>query len=155
VAHYLGYGGCAQYYTGASRLTAVRMLIELLIRQDVSMSKEESNTDNEILIWIQDWYEAQCDGDWEHDYGVEINTLDNPGWMVKVDLAGTSLEGASFATVDETHRSEDDWMHCEVRDGCFRGAGGTHNLLEILQLFRSWAEGWVQSDKVTRHQPGL
>lgn len=80
------------------------MLIELLVRQDVSMSKEESNTDNEILIWIQDWYEAQCDGDWEHDYGVEINTLDNPGWMVKVDLTGTSLEGASFATVDETHR---------------------------------------------------
>jgi len=90
---------------------------------------------------LQDWYEAQCDGDWEHQYGVEINTLDNPGWMVKVDLAGTNLEGASFATVDETHRSEDDWIYCEVRDGRFWGSGGTHNLLEILRLFRSWAEG--------------
>jgi hypothetical protein len=105
------------------------------------MGKHEFNTTNEIVTWLQNWYEAQCDGDWEHQYGVEIGTLDNPGWTVKIDLTGTSLEDASFTTVDEAHRSEYDWMYCDVSDGCFQGAGGTHNLLEILGLFRSWAEG--------------
>jgi Immunity protein 53 len=52
--------------------------------------------------------------------------------MVKVELAGTSLEGASLATVDEAHTAENGWMYCDVSDGCFRGAGGTHNLSEIL-----------------------
>jgi hypothetical protein len=33
----------------------------------------------EILPWLQGWYATQCDGDWEHEYGVSIETLDNPG----------------------------------------------------------------------------
>ncbi|MDP8910052.1 MAG: immunity 53 family protein, partial [Chloroflexota bacterium] len=51
---------------------------------------------------------AQCDGDWEHSYGVEICTLDNPGWSVKVDLQGTELKAGAFQR-NEVHRSEDDW----------------------------------------------
>jgi len=33
-----------------------------------------------VMERIQDWYRRQCDGDWEHSYGVKIETLDNPGW---------------------------------------------------------------------------
>ena len=22
--------------------------------------------------WLEDWYEAQCNGDWEHQYGVKV-----------------------------------------------------------------------------------
>ena len=40
------------------------------------------------LQLLQEWYVAQCDGDWEHSYGVKIDTLDNPGWSLKVDLVG-------------------------------------------------------------------
>ncbi len=39
--------------------------------------------------WLQTWYQAQCDNDWEHQYGVKIDSLDNPGWMVSIDLFGT------------------------------------------------------------------
>jgi hypothetical protein len=46
----------------------------------------------EILQWIQQWYKEQCDGDWEHSYGITIESLDNPGWLVKVDLENTKLE---------------------------------------------------------------
>ncbi|WP_203237204.1 Imm53 family immunity protein [Streptomyces gilvosporeus] len=28
------------------------------------------------------WYTSQCDGGWEHEYGIRIETLDNPGWSV-------------------------------------------------------------------------
>ncbi|UCH44768.1 MAG: hypothetical protein JSV11_10785 [Nitrospiraceae bacterium] len=34
------------------------------------------------------WYINQCNGDWEHQYGIVIETLDNPGWRVKIDLTG-------------------------------------------------------------------
>ena len=34
------------------------------------------------LSWLQQWYSAHCDGEWEHGFGVTIATLDNPGWSV-------------------------------------------------------------------------
>jgi len=45
------------------------------------------------LEWLEQWYAAQCVGDWAEDRGVKIDTLDNPGWLLKVDLRGTDLEG--------------------------------------------------------------
>jgi Immunity protein 53 len=36
---------------------------------------------------LEKWYRARCNGDWEHQWGVEIGTLDNPGWRVHIDLA--------------------------------------------------------------------
>ncbi len=45
----------------------------------------------DILAWLQDWYRSRCDGTWEHSYGVKIDTLDNPGWLVTVDLGERSL----------------------------------------------------------------
>ncbi len=46
---------------------------------------------------LEAWYLARCDGEWEHSCGVEIGTIDNPGWWIKIDLAGTGLEGVAFA----------------------------------------------------------
>jgi len=87
---------------------------------------------------IQRWYEAQCDGDWEHEFGVKIGTLDNPGWTVDIDLEGTSLEGRGFyPTKDMTH--ERDWLFCEVSEGLWRGAGGPRMLGHILRAFLDWA----------------
>lgn len=45
------------------------------------------------LSALQEWYASVCDGDWEHSSGVRIETLDNPGWMLVVDLEGTPLHG--------------------------------------------------------------
>ena len=42
------------------------------------------------IEWLQQWYQKNCDGEWEHLYGIEIETLDNPGWHVKIDLEETS-----------------------------------------------------------------
>ena len=41
------------------------------------------------LEWLEQWYEKTCDGDWEHIYGISIDTLDNPGWRVRIDLRET------------------------------------------------------------------
>ena len=43
------------------------------------------------LAFLEAWYRKHCGGDWEHQHGVELGTLDNPGWRLAVDLEGTSV----------------------------------------------------------------
>lgn len=92
------------------------------------------------LTWIQHWYLAQCDGDWEHGLGVVIDTLDNPGWSLRVDLERTDLEGRWFDGV-EVHRSEHDWFVARIEGDHWEAACGPLNLGEVLGLLRAWASG--------------
>ncbi|MGX1480923.1 UNVERIFIED_CONTAM: hypothetical protein RKD50_009731 [Streptomyces canus] len=39
----------------------------------------------EVLGWLQDWYTAHCNEEWEHEWGVKIAMLDNPRWTVTID----------------------------------------------------------------------
>ena len=81
---------------------------------------------------IQEWYKNQCNGDWEHEYGVKIETLDNPGWIVSIDLVGTFLQGFEY---QYSKKGEEDWIEL-VSDGkVFRGAGDFLKLDEILDKF--------------------
>jgi hypothetical protein len=43
------------------------------------------------LIKIQELYRSECNGDLEHQYGIKIETLDNPGWSVEIVLIGRKL----------------------------------------------------------------
>ena len=45
------------------------------------------------LDYLVAWYAQRCNGDWEHAFGIELETIDNPGWHLKVDLVETGLEG--------------------------------------------------------------
>jgi len=86
------------------------------------------------------WYSAQCDGDWEHTYGIKLETLDNPGWTLEIDLSDTELEEKPFASVHRGDSEEDvSWLHCEVVRGKFEASGGAPDLPEILEAFLQWA----------------
>lgn len=87
-----------------------------------------------VLARLQEWYRGQCDGDWEHSYGVKIETLDNPGWLVTVDLKDTKWEQLT-APRKILERSETDWVQSEIAEGKFIGCGGLGNLEEVLGLF--------------------
>ena len=93
-----------------------------------------------ILSRLQGWYASQCNGDWEHSYGISIANIDNPGWSVDIELVDTELYGVEFSPVVVERQSSDDWVHCEVANGIFRGRGGPRNLEEILCIFLGWAE---------------
>ena len=58
-----------------------------------------------MIDWIENWYESHCDGDWEHDFGVSIDTLDNPGWLVKINLDDTGREYRDVET--KLHKKSD------------------------------------------------
>ena len=103
------------------------------------------------LSWLQQWYSAHCDGDWEHGFGVTIETLDNPGWSVKI-VEDTELASTPFEPV-KTAVSDTNWVHCRVTEGKeralarpfppgrqFEGFGGALNLGDIIKIFRTWVE---------------
>ena len=83
---------------------------------------------------LQEWYESHCDGDWEHGAGIRIETLDNPGWRVVIDLEGTPLEGREFREIAEL-LPERDWIRCWVAENRFEGAGGPKRLSDIVRIF--------------------
>jgi hypothetical protein len=93
------------------------------------------------LTWLQSWYVEQCDGDWEHMYGVRIATLDNPGWSVDIDLTATPLEDLEQARhFDE--RDENDWISYELKESKFIGHCGPQNLEELISIFQQvWQKG--------------
>lgn len=37
-----------------------------------------------MLRALEDYYQAHCDGTWEHFYGFTLETCDNPGWMLNI-----------------------------------------------------------------------
>jgi hypothetical protein len=89
-------------------------------------------------VWLQGWYASQCDGNWEHDRGISIETLDNPGWRLRIELAGTALDSVPFVRL-EVHRAEHDWYVVWVEGSAFEAACGPLNLGDVIHIFRTWA----------------
>ncbi len=106
------------------------------------------------LTWLTQWYLAQCDEDWEQQSGITIDTLDNPGWSLSVDLDGTTLEGRAFSAVYDGVSAEEQpvqggdgdvpWLVCRVDGTKFKAWGGPRDLGRMIQTFRSWAEAQVE-----------
>jgi len=92
-----------------------------------------------ILNWIEKWYHSNCDTDWEHVYGIKISTLDNPGWMISIDLADTPLIGKIMESVD-INNGDDDWIVCRVNNDIYEGFGDPFKFEEILKIFKKWVE---------------
>jgi len=92
-----------------------------------------------MLEWLQNWYKSQCDGDWEHEYGIKIDTVDNPGWYLTINLTGTNLETKKFTPIEKDD-GENNWYFCLVKNGNFEASCDSCNLTTVLSIFRRWAE---------------
>jgi hypothetical protein len=86
-----------------------------------------------LLERIQDWYRNNCDGDWEHGFGIKITTVDNPGWSVEIELKDTPLENAEYHK--QYDNGDEDWLFIGVKEGKFTGAGDPDKLSEIFRIF--------------------
>ncbi|MFQ3336101.1 MAG: hypothetical protein ACI8RY_000804 [Urechidicola sp.] len=93
----------------------------------------------EILDWIQDWFQYNCDGKWEKGNGIQITTSDVPGWEVEIDLSNTSM---AHLTLDWilNENSKQDWYGVKVDNQTFSAACDSGKLEFILNMFKEMIE---------------
>ena len=109
-------------------LELIGLLARLTCGEKIFRSEPEMST-------LVNWYTQQCNGEWEHENGVRIVTLDDRhGWMLDIDLTDSTC--ASLATPRRvTERSRTDWVSIEIEDARFRARGGPANLTELMSSF--------------------
>jgi hypothetical protein len=89
------------------------------------------------LSRLEKWYAARCNNDWEHQYGVRIDSLANPEWTLQIDLNDTPAESRCLQRT-MVERSENDWIHYWVEKKQFQARTGLANLSEAIQIFVDW-----------------
>ena len=95
-----------------------------------------------MLDQLGTWFAAQCNGEWENQYGVTIATQEDGSWLLRVDLVGTPLAGDELAR-DLIARSEKDWVEVWSDGFTFTAAGGGDNLGELSAAFARFANSRV------------
>lgn len=89
---------------------------------------------SEKLSLLSRWFASQCNGKWEHELGVTIETIDNPGWRVVIDLRGTALESKTLLPIEKMV-DDSNWLTIAVADKKFVGVGDPTKLDEITSHF--------------------
>jgi hypothetical protein len=91
------------------------------------------------LDYLSHWFASHCDGDWEHEVGIKIATLDNPGWSLNIRIEDTELWGV---VVDWTRVDEDDdsWLHWRSTGSMFEARCGPRDLGRALEAFHHFAD---------------
>jgi hypothetical protein len=122
-------------YCGPTNLSESLKLFQNL----ASNKKDLVLQDNESLQELTRWYARQCDGDWEHGFGIEIRFPKASTCHLIIELRGTKCENQQFNPVTK-NRSGNNWLDCFVKDGKFNGLCYPLNLPEVLNIFRHWTE---------------
>lgn len=86
-----------------------------------------------FIEYFQNWYLSKCDGVWEHTYGFDISTIDNPGW--KVNINGESKKTPITININN---GDDDWVIINADGAEFKGYGSPQNLSVILKYAYEW-----------------
>jgi hypothetical protein len=96
---------------------------------------------------LQNWLAEQADGEREHTYGVKIETSDNPGWILRIDLHETILENIVLPPFS-CENIENDWYFFKVENKVFTAADDLSKLDFLLGEFLSVIEnGLAEHEK--------
>ncbi len=110
------------------------------------MSRKDNEPGSTVnFASLVDWYSRHCDGDWEHQHGVRLETLDNPGWILTVDLIHTNLQGCLMPELSEGcnpdgHPISPFWIHCFVADNQFKAACDPTQLARLFEEFQRFSD---------------
>lgn len=88
-----------------------------------------------VLSSIQKWYVEQCDGNWEHSYSIKIESLDNPGWYIAIDLMDSSAELAKD-TIINSEIDDNNWYNIQIKNGQYIASGDPMKLFFLLEKFK-------------------
>ncbi len=96
--------------------------------------------------WLEMWYLSMCNGRWEHLYGVKIETIDNPGWSIKIDLSETKYAQVQMKTV-KCDNGPGDWYFCSIESSTFCGVGDPTKLSVMIHEFQVCIENYDREEK--------
>lgn len=83
---------------------------------------------------LQDWIISECNGDWEHSFGVTIESSDNPGWIIKIDLEETKL--ADRGPIEKRWaQSKDNWQNISITHSAFEASCSLTKLEDTIDEF--------------------
>lgn len=89
------------------------------------------------LGWLADWFAAQCNEDWEHEFGVVIQTLDNPGWTIRIGIEESAAEGRLLDFVDD---ADSQWVHLKSDGLILQGACHSDAVGAMLRATREFLQ---------------
>jgi Immunity protein 53 len=90
--------------------------------------------------WLSNWYQSHCNGDWEHEEGIRIYSLDNPGWTIIIGLTDTEVEQVEMPYII-VENSEVDWHSMSITKGVFKASGDLSKLEFLIWKFKEIVEG--------------
>jgi len=93
----------------------------------------------DIIDWIQNWFKDNCDGEWEYGEGIQITTLENPGWEVEIDISNTSIADVNISWI-LNENSAHDWYGVKIENQKFNASGDSGKLKYLLGLFKEMIE---------------
>lgn len=95
------------------------------------------------LDWLQLWYHSQCDGDWEHQYGVTMTLKKSEEWEFDIDLTYTEMQGIHLSDAEQSD-PEGGWLRWRSDGWHFRAECSRKNVIAVIAEFRTWVEssGW-------------
>lgn len=88
------------------------------------------------LQWLMSWYNEQCNNVWDSSMGVTINTLDNPGWDIYIDVKNTSLNKHEILYTSDPWDEKGNWYGYSIREGIFNGYGDPDKLSILILSFK-------------------
>ena len=93
------------------------------------------------IKWLQEWLLENCFFDSDHYYKIRIESIDNPGWRLVIQLKNTVMENVEFKKIFIQREDENDWVSCRINEEKeFDSACGPKNLEEMINVFRNWCE---------------
>lgn len=91
----------------------------------------------DIFDWLIRWYSNQCNGIWELENQIKIDTLDNPGWTIEIGLKSTQLEQSEIKSRSIRNEDETNWFVYLIEKATYDASGDTFKLPTLVEIFRS------------------
>lgn len=100
-----------------------------------------------MLEWLQEWYKDQCDNNWEHNHGIKIDTLDNPGWDVEIDVNDTNfnLKNSKWKLFE---LNNDKWVGYKIDNNIFYASSDPLKLSLIIKIFKFLLKNGSINDEI-------
>lgn len=93
-----------------------------------------------MIDWLQEWFYMQCDGNWEHEYSIRIETIDNPGWNIEIDLPSQISNSITPKEWQLFELSDNNWIGYKVDDNIFSASGDQKKLNLMILIFQQLVE---------------